>query len=235
VDELARSLGVTDNAVRAHLAALQRDGIVARAGSRPTGRKPAVTYRLTDEGERLFPKAYGLILVRLLDALHGKLRAAEVAELLTGIGRRLGRAQRVAGRAGADEPLDRRLETVVEVFRGLGGVPVLEPAGDGYVLRGAGCPLAEAVREHPEVCGLAEALVEELTGLPVRERCEREGTPRCRFEIAVTRGDADAQKSYVSSTLGSGGSLRGDAESPGAAESPDAPARESGGLPAKGP
>jgi hypothetical protein len=29
----------------------------------------------------------------------------------------------------------------------------------------------------------------------VRERCEREGTPHCRFEIAVTRDGADPQKS----------------------------------------
>jgi predicted ArsR family transcriptional regulator len=185
VEDLARPLGVTDNAVRAHLAALQRDGIVARVGFRPTGRKPAITYGLTEEGERLFPKAYGLVLVRLLDALHGRMRSSELQELLAGVGRRLGRAGGGVGRVSADEPLERRLETVLEVIRSLGGVPVLERAGEGYVIRGAGCPLAEAVREHPEVCGLAEALVEELLGAPVRERCDRDGTPHCRFEIGA--------------------------------------------------
>jgi hypothetical protein len=56
------------------------------------------------------------------------------------------------------------------------------------------------VRGHPEVCLLAESLVEELTGVPVRERCDRDGAPRCRFEIAggedLSRaGRADPQKS----------------------------------------
>lgn len=191
VDDLARALGVTDNAVRAHLAALQRDGIVDRAGSRPTGRKPAATYTLTDQGERLFPRAYGLILVRLLDELHGKLRSRDLEELLRGIGRRLGRAGRPGRGSAGQQTLEQRLETVAEVFRELGGMPVLEKTEGGYLVRGAGCPLAEAVREHPEVCQLAESLVEELVRLPVRECCDRDGTPHCRFEIAAPRRGGD--------------------------------------------
>jgi predicted ArsR family transcriptional regulator len=33
VEELARALGLTDNGIRAHLAALERDGIVRQRGS----------------------------------------------------------------------------------------------------------------------------------------------------------------------------------------------------------
>ena len=59
VDELARALGLTDNAVRAHLATLERDGMVRQAGSpRPTGaRKPATLYELQPDTETLLSRA----------------------------------------------------------------------------------------------------------------------------------------------------------------------------------
>ena len=44
VEELARELGLTDNAVRSHLAALERDGLVAQTGvRRGTGNPPTPT------------------------------------------------------------------------------------------------------------------------------------------------------------------------------------------------
>ena len=69
VDELATTLGLTDNAVRAHLAGLERDGLVVQAGVRRGGGKPAYTYAITADAEQLFPKAYGAILSVLLDVL----------------------------------------------------------------------------------------------------------------------------------------------------------------------
>ncbi len=58
VEELAQALQLTDNAVRAHLATLERDGLVEQQGMRRGGGKPAFVYTLTAEAERLFPKAY---------------------------------------------------------------------------------------------------------------------------------------------------------------------------------
>ncbi|MDP9487804.1 MAG: helix-turn-helix domain-containing protein, partial [Actinomycetota bacterium] len=70
VEELARVLGLTDNGIRAHLAALERDGIVRQRGvvRRGSG-KPAYVYGLTSQAEGLFPKAYGPVLRELLDVL----------------------------------------------------------------------------------------------------------------------------------------------------------------------
>src|SRR5439155_2153803 len=69
VNELAEALALTDNAVRAQLTALERDGLVRQSGTRPGRRKPNVTYDLTAKAEHLFPKVYGLILRHLLDVL----------------------------------------------------------------------------------------------------------------------------------------------------------------------
>src|SRR5215475_6812104 len=51
VNDLARALRLTDNAVRAHLASLERDRLVTQAGMRPGIRKPHTTYALGPEAE----------------------------------------------------------------------------------------------------------------------------------------------------------------------------------------
>jgi hypothetical protein len=37
--------------------------------------------------------------------------------------------------------------------------------------------------DHPEVCRMAETLISELAGAPVREDRDREIEPRCSFEV----------------------------------------------------
>ncbi len=71
VNELAGELDLTDNAIRAHLNALQRRGLVRAAGARSGNRKPHVTYVLTEEADRVFPKRYDKVLSALLSVLAG--------------------------------------------------------------------------------------------------------------------------------------------------------------------
>ena len=47
VAELAVHLHLTDNAVRSHLAALEREGLVSRRGSQPGTRRPHELFQLT--------------------------------------------------------------------------------------------------------------------------------------------------------------------------------------------
>ena len=58
----------------------------------------------------------------------------------------------------------------------------LEERGDAVLIRGYGCPLAAVVPGHPEVRRLAEALLTEVVGVPVREHCDRGDNPRCCLE-----------------------------------------------------
>jgi DNA-binding transcriptional ArsR family regulator len=55
VDELAQALGLTHTAVRAHLAALERDGMVQQRSERRGSRKPSSVYDLAPAAEYLFP------------------------------------------------------------------------------------------------------------------------------------------------------------------------------------
>jgi predicted ArsR family transcriptional regulator len=182
VEDLARALDLTDNGVRAHLAVLERDGIVRQRGSvrrSSGGGKPAYVYELTQEGEDLFPKAYEPTLGRLLDVLGERLGPEESEALLRSVGRRL--AEEHTTRA---DGAHARLETAVEVLNELGGLAELEERDGAVVIRGYSCPLAGVTPDHPEVCRMAEALVAELAGVPVHEHCDRGERPRCCFEIA---------------------------------------------------
>ena len=179
VSDLATALGLTDNAVRAHLTTLERDGLARQAGKRPGLRKPETLYALTPEAELLFPKAYHLLLNVLVDMLGERLSPDEVDALLRGVGRRIGEMQR---RTMPEADLRARVAEAGHVLEDLGGLAELEERDGRFVICGLSCPLAAATH-HPEVCSLAESLLSEIVGTPVQQRCEREGRPRCVFEV----------------------------------------------------
>jgi predicted ArsR family transcriptional regulator len=180
VTELAEALGLTDNAVRAHLLSLERDGLVRQSGVQRGARKPHYAYELTEEAERLFPKAYDALLNQLITTLKGRLPPDAIEDVLREVGRSLG-----AGHAsdGAPADLESRVQNAVEVLKALGGTPSVEREDGKLIICSGGCPLAAAVAEHPEVCEVAESLVAEIVGRPVHESCHRGESPRCRFEI----------------------------------------------------
>src|SRR4051812_48992576 len=178
VEELATALRLTDNAVRAHLATLERDGLVRQVGVRRSGRsgKPAFTYGLTAEAEQLFPRPYADVLDGVLGELHGYVAPHLVEALLRASGDRLAsRYPAVEGSVSA------RLQNAVTALNQLGGLAELETHDGQLVIQGYSCPLAPLVPNHPEVCRLAETFVSDVAGLPLRESCERGAIPRCRF------------------------------------------------------
>src|SRR5882724_5287784 len=180
VNELAEDLHLTDNAVRAHLASLERDRLVAQSGFKPGIRKPHTTYALGPEAEQLFPKAYGR-LVSLLMSIFS--RQVEPKNLRAGM--------RIAGRKVAQEHLSglqgktrqQRIDAALGILKELGGAAsFLEEDGIHFVY-GNGCPISAATAKHPEACLLAESLLTEIIGSPVKEHCVRGPRPSCRFEV----------------------------------------------------
>lgn len=178
VEELAKALGITDNAVRLHVSALERDGVVQQRGVRPTGGKPAYAYEVAPEAERLFTKAYIPVLTQLVAVLEERMTPAELETVLRDVGRRL-----AASKGPPSGGLRARAEVAATVLTELGGVVDVEENDDGLALRGYSCPLADAVRAHPATCRAAESLVAELMGATVQERCDKGARPRCRFEV----------------------------------------------------
>ena len=180
VEDLAEKLNLTDNAVRAHLATLERDGLARQSGLRRGPRKPHFTYVLTDEADRLFPKAYDALLNQLIAVLKTRLSPPEIVEAL----REVGRAMGATAPAGQNANLESRVQSALKVLEAIGGAAEVVKHDDKLMIQSSSCPLAAAVSIHPEVCQLAESLVAEIVKAPVEEQCDRTGRPKCRFQIS---------------------------------------------------
>lgn len=180
VDELAQELDLTDNAIRAHLATLERDGLVRQEGMRRGVGKPAYDYGLTIEAEHLFPKAYAPVLRELLDVLSEQMSPADLERVLRTVGQRM-----AAGLTSLPTGAHARLDAAVDALNDMGGLAEVEERDGRHVIQGYSCPLSTIVLRHPEVCGLVETLLSEFVGVPIREQCDRGDHSRCRFEVIL--------------------------------------------------
>lgn len=177
VDELASALGLTDNAVRAHIATLERAGVVAPTGARRDGTvgKPATLYGVAGGADTLFSSAYAPALSALVTEL-GSRYPEELESLLRGAGQRLAKPK--------SDTFAERVSDAAALLTELGADADLVETSDGYAIRAYGCALAQAVSSRPETCCMVEQLLTEVTGGRVVEQCDREHSPpRCAFTI----------------------------------------------------
>lgn len=182
VEEIARELDISPNAVRTHLAALERDGIVTRSGVRRTSSvgKPPTVYQIRPEAAPLFSRAYAPVLGALLDELTDQLSPQRAEALMQSVGRRL------AASGGQPPPGDlaARADAAVALLKSLGGEIHVERTKDAIVLRGmADCPMAAVVSRQPVLCQALESLLTEFLGAPVRACCDHGERPRCCFRV----------------------------------------------------
>jgi predicted ArsR family transcriptional regulator len=181
VDELAGELGLTDNAVRIHLAALEAENIVCQEGVRRSGLagKPAVIYGIVSEAEPSFSQVYAPVLASLVDTLAERLSPDELEEVLRLVGRRL-----AASQIAPTGPLGKRVRSVSSLLNKLGSLTTVESNNGTAVLRGASCPLSVAVSRRSEVCLAVEEMLAVLTGARVTRQCDYGDRPACCFILS---------------------------------------------------
>jgi len=181
VNELAAALDLTDNAVRAHLLSLERDGLVQQHGIRPGKRKPHAAYGLSSEAEHIFPKAYGPLLNHFVTVISNRLTP-----------RTLRATMREVGAVVAADCLDRwkgrsrpeRIKAALDLLNDLGGLARFdERDGKQFIFGRNGCPLAAITAGHPEACLIVESLLSKVIGVSAKKCCEYGETPRCCFEL----------------------------------------------------
>lgn len=191
VEELADALGLTDNAVRAHLKPMEERGLVHRSRIRRAGTvgKPAQMYAIPPAAEPLFSTAYAPVLRALLASLNATMSDSELDELFRDVGRRLSTAWRTdAGKSrGAKRSLEARAHDAADLLTSLGAEIDVERTPNGFLLRGHACPLSGVVGIQPRVCHAVTHLVSAGAGVAVRQCCDRSGgdasAMRCCFEV----------------------------------------------------
>jgi predicted ArsR family transcriptional regulator len=183
VDDLAARLELTDNAVRFHLAALEREGSVAKAGvQRHSGAgQPAALYMLTPAADEAFSRAYAPVLAAVVEELHVTMSGSQLTAFLERVGKRL-----AGEKQDNRDSLRKRVLGASDLLNSLGGITSVEKSGDdSYRIVGRACPLAAAVEADHCVCSVVASLVSNVVDADVRERCDRSGRPKCCFEIST--------------------------------------------------
>jgi predicted ArsR family transcriptional regulator len=176
--DIASSLDLTPTAIRAHLTAMERDGLVLRAGQRSGTTRPANLFELTPEVEHLLSRAYLPFLTQLVEVFSEGLPSSQLDALMREAGRSL-----AAGISRPSGSLEARVRAASELLNEqLGALTHVEKNGR-LVIRGVSCPLAALTGKQPAVCLAIESLVGEIVGSPVKECCDRSGRPACCFEV----------------------------------------------------
>lgn len=176
IDELAEQLTVTRTAIRQHLAALERDGLVVRGDTRPTGRRPEQLYRLTDHAKEQFPRQYQMLAGVLIDEVAQIIGAEALATLMHRMGRKLA--------------LDRESQVVDEARivhhmnqAGYQAEVFLRSTGDPEIVA-HNCVFHRLAAAYPVVCELDLALIGTLGGAAVdHTECMVRGGNVCRFKL----------------------------------------------------
>jgi predicted ArsR family transcriptional regulator len=179
--DLADELRVSPNAIRQHLAALQREGLVSERAVRRSRTKPTYEFSLTGEGERLFPQRYDVLLNAVLREVRAVAGEGVVEQIFDRMGRRA--AEKAAART-SDLTAEGRVGAVVDLLREHGVEAEYSSDGTAYVIREHNCPYAETVKEHPQVCSLIHSVLGELFPRGSRQtESLATGGVECRFEI----------------------------------------------------
>lgn len=181
VDEIAAAMGLTSNAVRFHLAGLERDGVVYRSGVRRAGGpgKPPVLYAITPAAEVALSRAYAPVLAACMEELSATLDAEALEEFLHRAGERLARGAPVD----TQRPLEERVRGAAALLRELGGLTSVAEIPDALLIVGHGCPLGAAVARAPRTCLAVRSLLARITGAAVQQRCAHGHRPSCCFVV----------------------------------------------------
>lgn len=182
--ELGQRFGVTPNALRRHLKALEAEGMVCfRREARGVG-GPVFAYVLTDRGEGLFPRAYEPMLAHALERVREQSGPEGVEQFFLERWRLL---LAEAGPALAALPAAERSRMLAELLSGQGYMAesATAPANELRIIE-HNCVMHELVRRFPEICAAeAKFLAEVLGGTVERQSHMATGCNHCEYRVRL--------------------------------------------------
>ena len=165
--DLADRVGVSANAVRHHLKELEAERLVTYGREQRGVGAPTFSFRLSDEGEALFPKRYEQALTQLLDVVartQGRqatvgLLEAQYADLTL----------RLEGALAGASPAE-RIETVTQVLSEAGYMAEWDEREGRFRLAEHNCALRAVAERFPEICAAEERFLQRVLAATVERR-----------------------------------------------------------------
>lgn len=187
VDRLADRLAVSRNAVRQHLTTLERDGLVQRGATRPTGGRPEQLYQLSDKGLEQFPRKYSWFADFLIQAVKRSVGTAGLRDTMREMGEsaatQLGASQ-LGAAGGAADTLATKVQRLAGAMTELGYEAEAATDQPTPTIKASNCLYHHLAAAHPEVCEFDLALLRGATGAEVEHaECMVRGGQVCRFRF----------------------------------------------------
>jgi DeoR family suf operon transcriptional repressor len=184
--DLSAVFGISTNAVRRHLKELELDGSVVYVREQRGMGAPAYAYRLTAQGEALFPNRYESALKDLLQHIEEKAGRGEVNQLFADQFR--SRADQLKTEL-ADQPVEVRLQRLVRILTEEGYMAEWDSRDGAIRLAEHNCAIRAVAERYPEVCAAERRFLTEVLASQVERRTHiTEGSNAC--EYAITPGTA---------------------------------------------
>lgn len=183
IKELEDLLGVTTNAVRQHLQALQADGYIERRQVNAGVGRPHHAYSISPKAHDLFACHCDDLALTLLEEVF-VLEGKERAELLLGrVGDRL--AKRYASSV-RGEALQERVEQLADALYDRGVLTDVNVEDENtIVLHAYNCPYHELAQEHRAICEMDEEVMRKVLGSDVNlSACMMDGHRGCSFVVS---------------------------------------------------
>lgn len=189
VSGLKEFLDITEMAVRKHLIKLESEGLITtRTVRQPMGR-PVIFYRLTKEGNDLFPNSYGKVAVEILHDIRESMGEEAIDVLFDNREKRLRKQyQRSIFK---EDSLKDRVEQLVAIQDENGYMAELVMAEEKNVdeeivtFEQFNCPIAAIADTYDKPCQCELQLFKEVLGTDTIERvtCIAKGGRSCKYVV----------------------------------------------------
>jgi DeoR family suf operon transcriptional repressor len=196
--ELAARLGLSLNAVRHHLKELEAEGVLDYVREHRSVGAPAFAYRLSAQGQALFPRRYQETLTYILE--HVAVRDGRTAAIAMLEAHLQGMAARLKVELAGLTP-EQRVEAVTRLRSEDGYMAEWQSAGPGAAtIREHNCAIHAIAERFPEICAAEERFMAEVLGAPVERRQHiLSGCTACEYHVQfdTPRAPADAATEVV--------------------------------------
>jgi DeoR family suf operon transcriptional repressor len=186
--ELGDSFGVSANAVRRHLKELEAESLVVYGREQRGTGAPTYMYRLSENGEGLFPTQYGEALSDILSLVAQSNGRDAVREMFAE--RFRGQAEKIRTDL-ADATLEEKLAALVELLSQQGFMAAWSTESGELKLAQHNCAVRTAAERFPEICAAeADFLREVLQSEIQRDSYIPEGCNACEYSIGLGAADS---------------------------------------------
>ena len=182
IEELSKELNITSMGIRQHLLSLERKGLIDYVTNKKGIGRPAFLYKLTQNADNLFPKAYHTFIVDTLKDIENNEGREKVDELFKW--RRMRLTKDTKDVLGDKTEINEKVYGLKNMLEIKGYITELDESADSFILKEYNCPIFQVASAYTEACEHELQFYREILGKEVkRQECLTKGNTSCTYII----------------------------------------------------